>query len=146
MKRRSNNQPATIWPARMASIVAICWNPVAKPRCLESTSSLLMPIFAGLKKTDCTASAKNPQSESGRFRSMTAPQIQASTSNCRMAVPIMTSRFEKRSLNQPAIGANNTNGSEIIRPAAVSTENPTAAPSGMRINCAILSLKAFWVC
>ena len=67
-----------------------------------------MPIFAGLKNAACTASAKNPPNASGMLWAITAAQIHSSTSNCSAAEPIITSRLENRSLNHPAIGANNT--------------------------------------
>ena len=122
LKRWSNHQPETICPARMASIAVICCTPDAKPRCFEPTSSLLIPIFAGLKNADCTASRKNPSSASGILWVSTATQISERMATWAMAAPRMTLRFENRSLIHPASGAKRTKGSAIISPAADSAE------------------------
>ncbi len=68
----------------------------------------------------------------------------------------ITSRLEKRSLIQPAKGAKITNGSamsiaarnsaSIFPPPGIAIPQASAPASGMRMNCAILSLNAFCVC
>ena len=85
----------------------------------------------------------------------TAPQMPASTNAWMHEVTSMTLRFEKRSLTHPVKGANKIMGSAIINPARDGTSNSTlepsgisrvnanAPPSGMSVNCAILSLNAF---
>jgi len=117
----SYHHPATIWPAKSASIAIICCTPEAKPRCFDPTSSLLIPNFAGLKNAACVASKKNPTKASGMFFQSTATQISARMITCTMAEPRRTVRFEKRSLIHPASGAKSTKGSAIIIPATDST-------------------------
>ena len=61
--------------------------------------------------------------------------------------PSITSRFEKRSLSQPASGAKSTKGRAImIVGPGFDRRKPIAPPSGTRMNCAALSLNAFCVC
>ena len=89
-------------------MVVICWMPEANPRCADPNNSLLLPIFAGLKNAAWVARAKNPSIATGMLRMTTAPQMAARMITCATAAPNITSRFEKRSLIQPASGANNT--------------------------------------
>lgn len=81
-----------------------------------------MPILAGLKKADCMASRKKPTRARGIWRMRMEMQMRVRMATWAMAEPMMTLRFEKRSLIQPARGAKRTKGMAIMRPAADSTE------------------------
>ena len=136
----------------MPTIVTICIQPAAMPSRREPASSLRMPIFAGLKNVDWAASRKNAPSASRMDVSPSSDSKQAPASSrinaWATSMAISTVRFEQRSANQPATGANSTKGSRIIAPSQAPISCPRApaetfGASPTSIIFRMLSLKAF---